>query len=75
MAKKLKKSLLETDAFEYPEGLKTKISHVQLSIEDPIADGLLNKARERQAAKFGDHEEKPQQQSWLTKLLTSKPEI
>lgn len=76
IGRQLKHYLNETNTFEYPEGLKTRIAHTQLSLEGSAVAGILTKAREREAAKFIDqYNAEPKPQSWLSKFFTGRPEI
>lgn len=72
LGKKLKYYLLETDIFANPEGLQTKILHVQRSLKDPLIGDVLSKAREREAQKIIEQNEKDQPQDWISKFFNSK---
>ncbi|CAH1955850.1 unnamed protein product [Acanthoscelides obtectus] len=71
--KKLKQKL-ETDKFDYPEGLKMKIKHIQSGTQGGAGiEGLLAKAREREAQKITKEGEK--ETSWLYKIMTREPDL
>lgn len=69
MTRKLKKSQDE-DKFKAPEGLQTRIKHIQLGRFNAPLDELLAKARDREAEKY---EDKSQPQSWFSKIIFSPP--
>lgn len=72
---KLRHHTTETDTFEYPEALKTRIAHSQLSLSGPEVAGALAKARAKHASKFIDqYDAESQPQSWFSKLFTNKSE-
>ncbi|KAJ8935032.1 hypothetical protein NQ314_013057 [Rhamnusium bicolor] len=70
--KRFKNAQLERDIFKNSEGLEARIKHMQIGRSSEPMFQLLAKAREREASKY---EDKSEPQSWLSKILTSQPDV